>query len=60
LWQESLSASELTVNVNEPVSLTATTLKQGSDYSDSWTGAEKIKVTGNEKTPTTKITGFEM
>ena len=46
----SLSASELTVNVNEPVALTAATLKQGSSFTDSWTGAEKVATVLNTAT----------
>lgn len=37
----SLTASALTVKVGETVSLEAVTLKQGSDFTDSWTGATK-------------------
>lgn len=38
----SLDASSTTIKVGQEVTLTATTVKQGSAYTDSWDEAEKV------------------
>jgi hypothetical protein len=46
----SLSASATTINVGQAVTLTTSTLKQGSSYTDSWGGAVKNTTILNEAT----------
>lgn len=45
-----LSASAINVTLGQTVTLTAATLKQGSSYSDSWSGATKISTMLDEAT----------